>query len=80
MPTHPTGCRKPEPPGRQRETELYDWSLIVNPADPLPLATESSATAVELALLAWAADDQSDDNQSHPLAEILADDLAPMLV
>ena len=57
---------------------LDGWSLIVNPADPLPLGMESSATANDLALLALVDPDSTDD-ETDPLTESLVDDLALML-
>ena len=44
------------------------------------MAMQSSATAVDLALAALAADDSTDDSEPDLLSEDLVDDLAPMLV
>ena len=52
---------------------LNDWSLTVN--DPA-----EAAAATDLALLAWADSDSSDDDDTDPLATQDADELALMLV
>lgn len=61
---------------------LYDWSLIVNPVDPVSAETAlaSSAAAVDLALLAWADLESSGEDDTDPLATEAADELALMLI
>ena len=63
---------------RKRGT-LCGWTLIVNPTEAVP-TDAFTATAVDLALLAWGDLDSSDDDDSDILTETLADDLALMLV
>ena len=62
---------------------LQAWSMTVTPT-VTPLAAiaspQSTASATDLALLAWLEPEASDDDDTDPLTESLVDDLALMLV
>jgi subtilisin-like proprotein convertase family protein len=59
---------------------LTAWSITVTPQAGEAAASSQSAAATDMALLAWAELDSSDDEDTDPLATQAADELALMLV
>jgi len=58
---------------------LQAWSMTVTPLTEGAAASSQSAAAVDIALMAWAGLESSDDEDIDPLATQAADELALML-
>ena len=58
---------------------LESWSMTVTPL-AATASSQSTATATDLALMSWFDPDPTDDDETDPWTDSLADDLALMLM